>query len=186
VDQRTTRQTAPAIEIVEAFDPGLDDLGAKSRELTLGLLRHSADPFSRNQFQPGHITCTALVLHPEKPLVLFMHHHRLHRWLLPGGHVEPEDESLAAAAAREAVEETAVLLDPATPPRLAGIDVHGIPPKKSEPYHLHHDLVWCFRAQEEAIEITDEAPEVTWAAQEDHDRLGIAESIRRSINRIKI
>jgi 8-oxo-dGTP pyrophosphatase MutT (NUDIX family) len=182
VDQRTTRQTAPAIELIEAFHPVNDDLAEKSRALTLGLLRHTPDPFSRNQFTPGHITCTALVLHSEKPLVLFMHHHRLHRWLLPGGHVEPEDESLAAAAAREAREETAILLDPAVPPRLAGIDVHGIPPKKSEPYHLHHDLIWCFRAQNEAIEVTPEAPEVAWAGEQDWDKLAIAESIRRAIN----
>jgi 8-oxo-dGTP pyrophosphatase MutT (NUDIX family) len=184
VDQRTARQTAPAIAIVKAFDPGADDLARKSRELTLGLLRHSAAPFSGAQFAPGHITCTALVLHPAEPLVLFMHHHRLRRWLLPGGHVEPEDDSLAAAAAREAAEETAVLIDHTISPILAGIDVHGIPPKKSKPFHLHHDLIWCFRALTDAIEITDEAPEVKWAGAGDWDRLEIAESIRRSIRRV--
>jgi len=182
VDQRTTQQSSRAIEIVEAFDPGTDDVAGKSRELTLGLLRHSAAPFNRDQFNPGHITCTALVLHPTEPLVLFMHHHRLHRWLLPGGHVEPTDESLAAAAAREAVEETAVHLD-ASPARLVGIDVHGIPPKRDEPFHLHHDLIWCFRALNESVQRTDEAPEVLWAGPADWDRLEIAESIRRSIGR---
>ncbi len=181
MDQRTARQTAPAIELVSAFDPGPDGLAQKSRELTLGLLRHSAEPYSRNQFHPGHITCTALVLHPTCNLVLFMHHHRLHRWLLPGGHVEPEDDSLSGAAAREAVEETHVRLDPSAPPFLAGIDVHGIPPKKSEPYHLHHDLIWCFCALAEAIEVTDEAPEVRWAGADAWDELRIAEPIRRAI-----
>ena len=182
MDQRTAQQSSRAIEIVEAFDPGADDLAGKSRELTLGLLRHSAAPFSRDQYSPGHITCTALVLHPGEPLVLFMLHHRLHRWLLPGGHVEPGDESLAAAAAREAVEETAVLLD-AGSATLVGIDVHGIPPKLDEPFHLHDDLIWCFRALDDAIERTDEAPEVFWAGPAQWDRLGIAESIRRSIRR---
>jgi len=186
VDQRTTGQTAtavkPAIELVGSFDPGTDDLARKSRELTLGLLTHSAYPFSRHQFNPGHITCTALVAHPCEPVVLFMHHHRLRRWLLPGGHVELEDESLAAAAAREALEETGVQLD-STPAILAGIDVHGIPPKRVEPFHLHHDLIWCFRASTDMIEVTDEAPEVAWAGHSDWDRLGIAESIRRSIVR---
>jgi 8-oxo-dGTP pyrophosphatase MutT (NUDIX family) len=182
VDQRTTEQTARAIEIVRAFEPGSDDLAAKSRELVLGLLEQSADPFSRFQYAPGHITCTALVRHPREPLVLFMHHHRLRRWLLPGGHFESSDDSLPAAAAREAIEETAVRLDTGSG-RLVGIDVHGIPPKKQEPYHLHHDLIWCFRASNEAIETSDEAPQVAWAGQDDWDRLGIAESIRRSILR---
>jgi 8-oxo-dGTP pyrophosphatase MutT (NUDIX family) len=183
VDQRTTDQSTRAIEIVEGFDPGADDLAGKSRELTLGLLKLSAEPFSRSQFAPGHITCTALAMHPSEPVVLFMHHHRLHRWLLPGGHVEPEDESLASSAAREAVEETTVRLDLKSA-RLVGIDVHGIPPKRDEPYHLHHDLIWCFRALSDVIETTDEAPEVRWAGQADWDRLGIAESIRRSIGRL--
>jgi 8-oxo-dGTP pyrophosphatase MutT (NUDIX family) len=183
VDERTISQSAGAIELLESFRSGSDDLARKSRELTLGLLRHTDAPFSRKQYAPGHITCTALVKHPAKPLVLFMHHHRLRRWLLPGGHVEPEDETLAAAAAREALEETAVKLDPLSG-GLAGVDVHGIPLKKKEPYHLHHDLIWCFRALTESIETTPEAPEVRWAGRDEWERLGIAESIRRAILRV--
>jgi 8-oxo-dGTP pyrophosphatase MutT (NUDIX family) len=112
-----------------------------------------------------------------------MHHHRLERWLLPGGHVEESDASLAGAAAREAQEETGVRIDFAKAPFLAGIDVHGIPPKKAEPYHLHHDLIWCFRAAEDEIQITDEARAVRWSGIGDWDRLGIAESIRSAIRR---
>jgi 8-oxo-dGTP pyrophosphatase MutT (NUDIX family) len=182
VDQRTTGQVTRAIELVAGFDAAGDDLAGKSQELTLGLLRHSLRPFSRNQFEPGHITCTALVLHPSEELVLFMHHHRLKRWLLPGGHVEESDESLDAAAAREAVEETTVRLT-AGPGKLAGIDVHGIPPKGDEPYHLHHDLIWCFRALTAEVTTTEEAPEVQWASPSDWDPLEIADSIRRSIQR---
>jgi 8-oxo-dGTP pyrophosphatase MutT (NUDIX family) len=178
-----------ALGTVEGFDPGDDRLAAKSRELTLDLLHHSAAPFSRTQFAPGHVTCTALVLHPREPRVLFMHHHRLHRWLLPGGHVEESDVSLAGAAAREAAEETWVRIDHARAPSLAGIDVHGIPPKKGkpgEPFHLHHDLIWCFRALKEAIQITDEAPSILWAGSADWDRLNVAESIRNSILRSEL
>jgi len=176
--------TAPeALDIVEGFNPGADGLAGKSRDLALDLLRLSAAPFSRSQFAPGHITCTALVRHPREPRVLFMYHHRLRRWLLPGGHVEDSDRSLAATAAREATEETYVHIDPACVPSLAGIDVHGIPPKKREPFHLHHDLIWCFRALTEDIQITDEAPSVLWAGIADWDRLNIAQSIRNSILR---
>src|SRR5882724_11068654 len=100
-----------SIGIVSGFEPDGDGLARKSKELVLGLLRNSPEPFSRSQFQPGHITCTALVAHPSRPLVLMMHHHRLQRWLLPGGHVEAGDASLSAAAARESEEETRVQLD---------------------------------------------------------------------------
>jgi len=173
-----------ACRIVESFDPGSDGFAGKSRELTLGLLRQTNAPFSREQFTPGHVTCTALVLHPDKSKIVFMYHHRLQRWLLPGGHVEETDISLAAAAAREAAEETLVQIDAGRAARLAGIDVHGIPPGKGEPFHLHHDLIWCFRAATEDIAITDEAPRVLWAEEADWDRLDVADSIRNSIRRL--
>ena len=172
-----------AIEILESFDPGADGMARKSRELSLGLLRHTSAPFSRDQFKPGHMTCTALVAHPTQRKVLLMYHHRLHRWLLPGGHIEKFDASLADAAAREANEETNVKIDPHFTPVLVGIDTHGIPAKRNEPFHLHHDLIWCFRAITERIDVSSEAPQVLWASSEDWDRLSIAESIRNSIER---
>jgi 8-oxo-dGTP pyrophosphatase MutT (NUDIX family) len=174
---------AEALKIVESFDPRSDDLARKSRDLTLDVLRYTNAPFSRRQFEPGHITCTALVFHPWQPRVLLMHHHRLRRWLLPGGHIEKTDPNLLYTAAREAHEETTVLIDPHFSPQLAGIDVHGIPPKKDEPFHLHHDLIWSFRAETDRIAKTDEAPEVIWATRSDWDRLQVAESIRNSILR---
>ena len=108
--------------------------------------------------------------------------------MLPGGHIEEPDASPAAAAAREALEETLVEIDPRFDSRLAGIDVHGIPPKiaagkQVEPFHLHHDLIWRFRATSEKIAITDEAPSVLWAGEADWGRLDIPGSIRNSIRR---
>jgi len=175
---------AEVLRAVEGFDPGPDGQARKSVDLTLDLLRHTSQPFSRNQFTPGHLTCTALVLHPKEPNVLLMFHHRLHRWLLPGGHVEESDVSAADAATREALEETMAVIDANRGSVLAGIDVHGIPPKKCEPFHLHHDLIWCFRATTDQIAVTDEAPSVLWAAETDLDRLDVAESIRNSIRRV--
>jgi 8-oxo-dGTP pyrophosphatase MutT (NUDIX family) len=176
---------ADATRALEKFDPGDDGLAVKSKELTLEMLKLTGAPFSRKQFAPGHVTCTALVFHPDEPKVLLMHHHRLRRWLLPGGHIEKCDATLGAAAAREAEEETRVRIDPAAIPRLAGVDVHGIPAKKNEPFHLHHDLIWCFRARTAEITITSEAPAVFWAAEADWDRLLVADSIRHSIRRMR-
>jgi 8-oxo-dGTP pyrophosphatase MutT (NUDIX family) len=179
----------PAAQVVvQGFDPGFgpgrDDLAEKSRELTIALLVMTPEPLSRRQFIPGHITCTALVRHPSRDAVLVMHHHRLKRWLLPGGHVDKSDTTLAETAAREAFEETHVRIDFSVAPVLAGIDVHAIPPKHNDPMHLHHDLIWSFRALSEEIAETDEAPLVAWAEKSDWDRLALAESIRRSIARV--
>ena len=171
------------IEMIKGFDCTGDDLAAKSRELTLLLLQESEYPFSRRQFTPGHITCTAVVLDPRRERVLLMFHHRLLRWLLPGGHCEGDDESIAGVASREAVEETGVEIDARSGAKLVGIDVHGIPPKKKEPYHLHHDLIFSFTARAETIKVTPEAREVTWCGFSELGRYGVAESIVRSVIR---
>ena len=170
-------------QIVSEFDPGDDTSAVKSKDLVWMLLKHGSKPFSPRQFWPGHITCTALVFHPTDESVLTIFHHRLRRWLLPGGHVERTDASLEAVAEREAREETCIEIDRARTPFLAGIDVHGIPPKLHEPYHLHHDLIWCFRAASERCETTSEAPEVKWAREKDWEDLQLTSSIRNSIRR---
>ena len=169
---------------VDRYEPAGDDLASKSRSLTRSLLKHAADPLSRTHFTPGHITCTALVVHPSDAAILLMFHHRLNLWLLPGGHLEEQDATLRDAAAREAKEETLVQLVAPIGDGLAGIDVHGIPAKKTEPYHLHHDLIWAFRAASEHISVTDEAPQVCWAKQDDWVGFAVAENICRAARRV--
>jgi 8-oxo-dGTP pyrophosphatase MutT (NUDIX family) len=169
-----------ALALVEAFEPGADELAAKSRELILMLLRHSAEPFSRSQFAPGHITCTSAVVSPSLDRLLLVQHKRLSRWLLPGGHVEPEDSTLEAAARREIDEETGARL--AGSLGLISLDVHGIPPRKDQPYHQHHDLLFAFRAASVEIRASAESNHVKWipAGAEAFDDHALAEPIRRA------
>jgi 8-oxo-dGTP pyrophosphatase MutT (NUDIX family) len=112
-----------------------------------------------------------------------MHHHRHRRWLLPGGHVEEDDVTLSDTARREAMEETAVQIAAAGPAILAGMDVHAIPSRKSEPYHLHHDLIFAFSAISEDFALTDEAPQVTWCGLEELARYQLPSSIVRAAGR---
>ncbi len=169
--------------MISDFDPEADGLAAKSKDLIQMLLRHGLKPFSARQYWPGHITCTALILHPREQSVLVIYHARLRRWLLPGGHVEKRDFSLSAVAEREAQEETSVRIDQSYTPFLTGIDVHGIPPKQREPFHLHHDLIWCFRAATDEFAASPEAPKVMWANDRDWELLDLTASIRLSIGR---
>lgn len=128
----------------------------------LDLLRTTEAPLDRNQFQPGHITSSALVRCNDS-MILMIHHSKLKRWLQPGGHVEPEDASLKAAAAREVAEETslhvsdknAVLID---------VDVHPIPARKSDPAHFHFDLRFYFDLGAERPEISaaSDAADADW------------------------
>jgi 8-oxo-dGTP pyrophosphatase MutT (NUDIX family) len=171
-------------DLVRSLDDPSDGELTKSRDLVLHILEHTPTPFSRDQFTPGHITCTGLVLLPAGDAVLLVHHRRLDRWLLPGGHVEPEDLTIADAARREVVEETGALLDPDPSPRLIGIDVHGIPPAKGEPYHLHHDLLFAFRARSRDFQISHESRAIAWSRPDEFERYDLPRNIRRAFTRL--
>jgi 8-oxo-dGTP pyrophosphatase MutT (NUDIX family) len=172
--------TAEGLALVRAFDASPEE--EKSRELILVLLELTNAPFSRHQFHPGHITCTAVVLHPTGHKFLLMHHHRYQRWLLPGGHVEESDVTLSDTARREAMEETAVAIADGGG-TLAGMDVHGIPARKGEPFHLHHDLIYAFDANSEEFALTEEAPQVAWCALDEVGRYQLPSNITRAVKR---
>jgi 8-oxo-dGTP pyrophosphatase MutT (NUDIX family) len=170
--------------LVRAFDDPTDGVALKSQELILMLLECSPTPFSRAEFHPGHITCTGLVLAPDGERVLLVHHRRLGRWLLPGGHVEPDDATIADAARREVVEETGAALAADPAPRLVSLDVHGIPAAKGEPYHLHHDLLFHFRATAGELQVSEESHAVTWCSPVEFDRYAIPGNVRRAYRRV--
>jgi len=169
--------------LVQAANLDSDGEALKSRELISMLLAATPEPFSRHQFTPGHITCTGLVRSPEGGRVLLVHHRRLDRWLLPGGHVEAEDAEIWEAARREVREETGARLAADPQPPLISLDVHGIPGKGPEPYHLHHDLVFRFQAVAETLAISAESRALAWCAAEDFDRYDVPGNVRRAWRR---
>lgn len=170
-------------DLLQHFDPADDGEAAKSQELVLALLSRSPEPFSRRQFNPGHITCTGLVLSPARDRILLVLHRRLNRWLLPGGHVEPDDPLIGDAGRREVVEETGAVLRADSSPLLVGVDVHGIPARPDQPYHLHHDLIFRFQATSDAFQTSEEVREVAWCAVAEFDPYHLPGSVRRSYAR---
>jgi 8-oxo-dGTP pyrophosphatase MutT (NUDIX family) len=123
-------------------------------------------------------TVAVFVVHDGRVLLHF--HEKLHRWLPPGGHIEP-NELPDEAAVREVLEETGVACtlvgdprmrydDPASPRQLttpAGIQLEQIGPD-----HQHIDLIYFATGSP-----ADPRPQVGWFGSDEMQPLALTEEV---------
>lgn len=140
-------------------DPGQDSV----RHAVLAFLLGRPDGCER-ACMPGHVTASTLVLrgHPtQAPEALLTLHPRFGRWVQLGGHCEPSDIDIVAAALREATEESGIA-DLRIDPVLAAIHVHPVTCSLGVPTR-HLDLQFLAYAEDGAQSvISDESLDLRW------------------------
>jgi 8-oxo-dGTP pyrophosphatase MutT (NUDIX family) len=110
---------------------------------------------------PEHVTASALVLSADHRHVLLTLHRKLRRWLQLGGHCEPGDRTLCAAARREAVEESGIS-DLSLDPVPVLLSRHEVPCGPVRPTH-HLDVQYLARAGDAAVAVaSDESDDLRW------------------------
>lgn len=134
-----------------------------------------------NRHNPfGHLTASAWVLHPDREQALLIHHRTLDKWFQPGGHVEPEDESLLAAARREVTEECGLEDFVALQESIFDLDIHLIPVKGDMPEHPHYDVRFLFLANTTELKADlGEVKALRWASITELLKQPLQQSVRR-------
>jgi 8-oxo-dGTP pyrophosphatase MutT (NUDIX family) len=141
---------APAAAAAElrawtAPDAGQDAL----RHALLAFLAARPDDACDRSCVPGHLTASALLLDAGAEHTLLTLHPRVGRWIQLGGHCEPGDSSLRAAALREAIEESGIgglHIDPEP----LHLDVHPVTCSLGVPTR-HLDVRYLVRAPAGAV-----------------------------------
>ncbi len=150
----------------------------------LALASVQGDPFARDHWAPGHFTASAFVLSPDEADVLLIFHEKFRRWLQPGGHVEPSDADIVAAARREIEEETGLVDIDALGDGLFDVDVHEIPARKGDPAHRHFDARVCFRARSRALVAGTDALAARWVPLGEVSAVESDDSVMRAVQKL--
>jgi 8-oxo-dGTP pyrophosphatase MutT (NUDIX family) len=132
---------AVVTDYLERYPQETELLAEPVRQLTAG------EDFASRRTFPMHVTVGALLVRSDEVLLIS---HRAYGGILlqPGGHLEPDDDTLIGAAARELVEEADV--DPSQVVAASRTPVYieyGLVPArpaKGEPEHYHLDIGYAF------------------------------------------
>ncbi|RNL78248.1 NUDIX hydrolase [Nocardioides marmorisolisilvae] len=116
---------------------------------------------------PDHLTAGALVLNADGSQVLLNLHGKAQRWFAFGGHLEPEDTTLAGAALREATEESG-LADLVIDPEPVHLSLHTVDFCNPRGPVRHLDVRFLARLGGDSQPVvSDESLDVRWFSSDD-------------------
>lgn len=143
----------------------LERYTAKGPSETAERIRHFVETEQRwwERTNPhGHVTASAWIVSTDRTAALLVHHRKLNRWLQPGGHIE-NDQTVHAAALREAREESGLATIRALGDAIFDVDIHTIPARDDFPAHEHLDIRFLFEADgDESPDCSAESHAVRW------------------------
>lgn len=141
--------------------------------------------FSRSQLIPGHFTASAFVVSPDLKQTLLIFHAKLQRWLQPGGHIEVDDSTIEQSARREVTEELGLSDLALSCPGIFDVDIHPIPPFKSEAAHEHFDVRFVFQARDLEFSAGDDALSARWFHLDEVSETTSDRSVMRAIEKLR-
>jgi 8-oxo-dGTP pyrophosphatase MutT (NUDIX family) len=159
---RTAGLYADAVSTLSMWEPpGQEAAAVRERHLTL--LSNGPVVMSRTH-RAGHLTASVMAVDAGLSRVLLCLHGRLGRWMQLGGHCEPGDLTMAAAALREGTEESGIdglVLHPEP----IDIDIHPVICDGGPSYH--YDVRFAALAPPGAVErVSAESRALGWFTTE--------------------
>ena len=153
---------ADALAVLRAWTPPNAAQGSL-RDRYVAYLELHPDGMSRTCL-PDHLTASTLVFNADSTQVLLTLHAKSGQWFQFGGHPEAQDQTLVAAALREAVEESGLAAtDLVLDPQPVLLDEHAVP-FCSPGAGVHHlDVMFRAAARDGAQhQASEESLDVAW------------------------
>ena len=161
----TAGVAAQLVRELAAWAPATEEL-AQLRQEYLDLVGGRGADALRRDGGPAHLTASCFIFSDDLQQTLLCFHRKGRFWVQTGGHIEPQDGSVAEAALREAREEAGIA-GLRVVPGVLDLDRHDLSAAFGA-CRTHWDVGFAALARaEELPRVSDESEQVAWFRVDD-------------------